>query len=301
MLEEEFGAEVTFLDVVSMVDHVKIFTDFAEADYDFIIGWGYEFLDAANKVASEYPDIPFLVTCAPHPGSAGYAPNLASMYYTEEEGGYLAGVLAASLTESKKIGFVSGTDIPCVAKTLNGYRLGAYHVDPEIEVNWAYLGSWADVAKERELTTALIDLGSDVIFALWIGLASADVCEEKGLPMIGSQFLGEYKPDTVVADHFEDMSQSLRVVFEAFLAGEFEPKSYQMTMAGGISDLTFNKLLIPDIVSNALYDEIAGEKQLIVRGDIGIPRLVRVLPKEWPYEAIPDYDDYLEPHFELIY
>ena len=301
MLEEEFGAEITFLDVVPMVDQVKIFNDFAAAGSDFIIGWGYEFLDSANIVSADYPDMPFSVTCAPHPGSEGYTPNLASMYFTEEEGGYLAGILAANLTETKKIGFISGTDIPCVAKCLNAFRLGAYDTDPEVDVDWAYLGSWADVAKERELATALTDLGCDVLFALWIGLATADVCEEEGIHLIGSQFLSEYKPDIVVADHFEDMEVAVRKVFSDVLAGEFEAKPYQMTMQAGVSDLILNQELIPDVVSYELRDEIEEARQAILQGDLEIPRLVRVLPEEWPHETVPDYDEYLEPIFENIY
>jgi len=301
MLEEEFGAQVTFLDTVSMVDQAKIFKDFADADFDLMIGWGYEFLDSANIVAEAYPNKPFVITCAPHPGSSGFVSNLASMYYTEEEAGYLAGVMAARLSKTKKVGFVTGTDIPCVAKTLNAYRLGAYRTDPKMEIYWAFLGSWADVAKERELTNALIDVGVDVVFALWVGLAAADVCEERGIPLIGSQYLDEYKPDTVVAAHFEDMIASLREVYELLLRGEFEGVSYQMTMNRGITDLRVNKKLVPKVIPYEVVDELGRIREAIERGNMVIPRLIRVLPKTWPNEAVPDYESYLEPGFQPIY
>jgi basic membrane protein A len=300
MLEEEFGAEVTFLDTVPMVEQAKIFKDFSETGFDLMLGWGYEFLDSANKVASEYPDLPFLVTCAPHPGSAGYAPNLASMYFTEEEAGYLAGVLAASLSKTKKVGFVSGTDIPCASKTLNAFRLGAYHTDPKVKVLWAWMGSWADVAKERELTNALIDEGADIMFPLWIGLAAAEVSDERGVYVIGSQYLDEYKPDRVIAVHFEDMSLALKMVYETLLKGQYEAKPYQMTMARGVTDLRMNDRLIPNVVSYELRDKIKTTKQAIIDGSIEVPRLVRELPKEWPHKTVSNYEEYLEPKFVLV-
>jgi basic membrane protein A len=300
MLKNEFGAKTTFLDTVPMVEQEKIFKDFSETGFDLMIGWGYEFLDSANKVASGYPNLPFLVTCAPHPGSAGYAPNLASMYYTEEEAGYLAGVLAASMSKTKKIAFLSGTDIPCSSKTLNAYRLGAYKTDPKVKVLWSWLGSWADVAKERELTNALIDEGCDIVFPLWVGLATAEVCDERGIHVIGSQFLDEFKPDRVIAVHVEDMSLSLKIVYEALLKGEFEAKPYQMTMARGVTDLRINERLVPSVVSQELVAKVKKTKQAISEGSIVVPRLVRELPKEWPHKTIADYDDYVEPEFKLV-
>lgn len=301
MLEEEYGVETSFLDVVPMVDQVKIFQDYGKMGSDWIIGWGYEFLDAANIVARDYPDIPFGVTCAPHAGSEGYAENLASMYWTEEEPGYLMGILAANLTKSKKVGFISGTDIPCVAKTLNAFRLGAYSVDPEVQVNWAYIGSWADVAKERELAIAMIDEGCDVMSALWIGLATADVCEERNVPLMGSQYLSEYKPDIVVADHFLNIIDATKVMFEDVLAGTYRPVPYQMCMDRGYTDLVLNEKLVPSIVSVELRDKIEAVKQSIIAGDLKIPRLVRTLPTSWPATKPSDYEEYLEPTFENIY
>ncbi|MFC2024213.1 BMP family protein, partial [Chloroflexota bacterium] len=280
---------------------VKIFQDFTAQGSEWIIGWGYEFLDAANIVSTENPDIPFAVTCAPMPGSEGYAENLASMYWTEEEPGYLAGILAANLTKSKKVGFISGTDIPCVAKTLNAFRLGANSVDPEVDVEWAFLGSWADVAKERELATALIDMDCDIIFALWIGLATADVCEEEGVYLIGSQYLSEYKPNIVVADHFLDIINATKVMYDDVLAGTYKPVPYQMTMERGYTDLLVNEGLVPNVVSNELTNAIEAAKRSIVQGDLKVPRLVRVLPPEWPQKDIPDYDEYIEPTFPNVY
>ncbi len=301
MIEENYGAEISFLDTVSQTDQVKILNDFAAADPDFIIGWGWEFYDAVNIVAEENPDIPFSITCAPMPGSEGTLPNVASMYFAEEEGGYLAGMLAGMLTETKHIGFLTGMDVPCACKTLNVYRQAAYEIDPEIQVDWALLGSWADVAKERELATALIDMGCDVIFALWVGIATADVCEEQGIHLIGSQALTEYKPEIVVADHLEDMNKSLKVLYEDVLNGNFRPMAYQMTMTKGVSDLKLNEALIPSVISYEIRDRIDDKRSAVLSGEFEVPRLVKIIPKPWPAAPFADYDEYLEEDYPNIY
>ena len=62
-----------------------------------------------------------------------YPANMVGVQYNEDEGGYLAGVLAASLSESGVIGVVGGReDVPPVVKLVNGYEVGAKSVNPDI-------------------------------------------------------------------------------------------------------------------------------------------------------------------------
>jgi len=300
-LKEKYGVEYTFLDIVSFADQEKYFTEFVNEGYNLLIGWGMEFMDAAVKVSRRAPKTPILLTCSPLPGSPGYPPYLASLYYTEEQAGYLAGVLAARLTKTKKIGYITGTDVTCALKTLNAYRLGAYNTDPEIKAHWAILGSWADVAKEAELTTALIDTGCDVIFTLWVGLGASEVCERRGVPLIGSQFLDEYKPDTVVATHFEDMEISLEYAYKKLLEGKFKGLPYQMTAQKKVTDLIINKKLVPKVVPYKVVDELERIKKDIITEKIKVPRMIKVLPKSWPQEPVSNFEDYLEPKYEHPY
>ena len=57
--------------------------------------------------------------------------NYVGVLFNEDEGGYMAGVMAASLSESGTIGVVGGReDVPPVVKLVNGYEAGAKSVEP---------------------------------------------------------------------------------------------------------------------------------------------------------------------------
>ena len=72
------------------------------------------------------------------------------MLFNEDEGGYLAGVLAASLSESGVIGVVGGReDVPPVVKLVNGYEVGAKSINPDISVLKIYNESFTDAGQGR--------------------------------------------------------------------------------------------------------------------------------------------------------
>ena len=77
-------------------------------------------------------------------------PNMAGVPFNEDESGYIAGVLAASLSESGVIGVVAGReDVPPVVKFVNGYTAGAESVNPDIRVLSIYNESFTDAGQGR--------------------------------------------------------------------------------------------------------------------------------------------------------
>ena len=126
----------------------------------------------------------------------GKWPNLYAISYKQNEGSYLAGVLAALVTESKdmpnanedkKIGFVGGSEHPIITDFLVGYIAGAKSVDPDIKVYVSYIGSWDDTAKGKETAIAQYNQGVDIIFpaAEQAGLGCVEAAAEMGKYIIG--------------------------------------------------------------------------------------------------------------------
>jgi len=310
MLRDVYGCDVTFIDTVPFADQEKIMTDYAEAGCDLIIGWGYEFLDAINKVARKYPDIHFVQTCAPDEGSAGMPTNLASMYFREEEGGYLCGILAASVTKTKRVAYLSGTDLPCVTAIGNGFRMGVYDTDPTVKVDITYVGSWVDVAKEKELTNAEIDAGCDIIFSYAIGVGIADVVAERTTPehpiwFIGSQHHEEYKPEVVIATHYLNQMKAITTIYEDIIAGRFVAKPYKCMIENGIITINLMDMHIPSVIPYDVVDKIEAAEQAIMRGDKVVSRLVnlgiRVMPETWPHEPVPSIEEWIQPSFDYVF
>ncbi len=67
-------------------------------------------------------------------------PNYTSLYFAEDQAGYLAGIVAAYASKNGSIGAIGGTTLcaPCV-RYIQGYELGAKSVKSDIKVSTAYV------------------------------------------------------------------------------------------------------------------------------------------------------------------
>ena len=87
------------------------------------------------------------------------------MLFREDQGGYLAGVMAASLSESGVIGVVGGReDVPPVVRFVNAYKTGAESVNPDIRVLSTYNESFTDPNKGASDAQQFMGEGADVVF-----------------------------------------------------------------------------------------------------------------------------------------
>ncbi|PJF44734.1 MAG: BMP family ABC transporter substrate-binding protein [Phototrophicales bacterium] len=165
---ERCGAEVDFIETQSSTDYADNIAEFAEDGYDIIVTVGFALGEATVEAAAAYPDVRFIgvdqFQVAPVPGVTG-------LIFPEDQAGFLAGVLAASLSESGKIAAVLGTDqVPPVVAFNEGYRAGALYVNPDIEILSTYHPGGLDVAftdPQWGAATArqALDQGADVIFS----------------------------------------------------------------------------------------------------------------------------------------
>ena len=165
---EELGAaEVNFVETKDAKDYGANIGLFADAGYDIIITVGFAMGQATIDAAGTYPDVDF-IGVDQFQGEA--IPNLTGVIFPEDKAGYMAGVLAASLSESGTIASVLGTDlVPPVVAFNEGYKNGALSVNPDITIIDTYHPGGLDVAftdPEWGASTAqqAIDQGADVIF-----------------------------------------------------------------------------------------------------------------------------------------
>ena len=192
-VKDELGAETK---VVEMgVDKTKwepTFNDIAAEDWDVIISGGSEITEMFNATAELYPDKKFIN----YDTDIDEAPeNMYNMSYATNEVSFLAGAVAALVTQSDMenanpenvIGFVGGMDIPGINAFLVGYIQGAQYVDPDVKVAVSYAGDFVNPAKGKELSLIQYNSGVDVIFnvAGGTGLGIFDAAKEKKKYAIG--------------------------------------------------------------------------------------------------------------------
>ncbi len=114
------------------------------------------------KVATEYPNVQFF-----HCGGLwqeGKHPNNVGSYFGYiDEAQYVAGVVAAYMSKSGKLGFVAAKPIPQVLRNINSFTLGARSVKPTVTTQVIFTGDWSLPVKEAEATNSMIDQGADVV------------------------------------------------------------------------------------------------------------------------------------------
>lgn len=162
--QDETGIEVMEFEVTNETQREQAMRRMAERGATVILGVGFAQADAIAKVSAEFPDTQFSIIDVSWLEGA----NLRQYAFKEHEGSYLVGVAAAKASETGKVGFIGGMDIPLISKFACGYVGGAKSVNADIEVYQNMTGTtpsaWNDPAKGAELTRSQIDRGADVVY-----------------------------------------------------------------------------------------------------------------------------------------
>jgi len=160
----ETGGTFKELEMQSEAQREQALRRFAETGANPIAMTGFAFGDVLNTVAPDYPNTKFVIVDA-----VVDQPNVRSVVFTEEQGSYLVGMMAAMASKTGTVGFVGGMDIPLIHKFECGYAQGAKAAKPEVKVIYNMTGTtpaaWNDPVKGSELTKAQIAQGADVVFA----------------------------------------------------------------------------------------------------------------------------------------
>lgn len=147
--------------------------------FDLVFGVGFLFTDAIKAVADDFPNTKFAIV----DGFIPDKPNVSSLLFTEHEGSFLVGIIAALKAKDdgkNMVGFVGGMDMPLIHKFEAGYKAGIAYAYPECKVLSDYAGTapsaFIDPVKGKELALAQIDKGAHVIYHA-SGLTGAGVFE----------------------------------------------------------------------------------------------------------------------------
>jgi basic membrane protein A len=159
LIKNELGVQITYSENVAEADYESTFRQYAQEGYDFIVGHGDEFVPAANVVAKEFPNTKFAVI-----GDYGNNnTNLGVLAFRAGEMGYLLGTVAAVKSETNKIAYIGGQDLPVMEELATLYEQGAKAYKPDIEVSVQWVGDWNDPDHAKEIAQGFIDQGFDVL------------------------------------------------------------------------------------------------------------------------------------------
>ncbi|MFZ7092180.1 BMP family lipoprotein [Primorskyibacter sp. 2E233] len=183
------GGSYKDIELQSEAQREQALRRFAEAGFNPVVTTGFSMSSPIASVAADYPDTKFVtIDGFVDPGEH---PNVLSILFSEHEGSYLVGMIAAMASKSNTVGFVGGMDIPLIRKFACGYAQGAMAVNPDAKVIANMTGTtpaaWNDPVKGSELAKAQISQGADVIFAAagGTGLGVLQTAADEGILSVG--------------------------------------------------------------------------------------------------------------------
>lgn len=232
----ETGGSYKELEMQSEAQREQALRRLSETGANPIVMTGFAFAEVLGKVAPDYPDTKFVII-----DSVVDQPNVQSITFAEQEGSYLAGVMAAKASKSGTVSFVGGMDVPLIHKFECGYVQGVKATNPEAKVLINYTGTtpaaWNDPVKGGELVKAQVSQGSDVVYAAagGTGIGVLQAAADAGILGIGvDSNQNHLHPGRILTSVVKGVDNS---VYEAFKAGaDLEPGARVMNLAsGGVS------------------------------------------------------------------
>jgi basic membrane lipoprotein Med (substrate-binding protein (PBP1-ABC) superfamily) len=224
-------------------DYLAELNAFAEAGYQHIVSVSFLSAEATMQAAMAHPDVNFAILDYNY---ETYPPNLQGYSFREDEGGFLAGTLAAAKSKegAKKVACLGGIEIPAIKRFCNGFERGAKRSCPDCEVFITYTSSFADVAEGEAAAHELMRLGADVIFgaAGLTGSAGIKYAAQQGAWVIGvdndeffQTFLAGVAPgaDRLLSSVIKRADLAAYRSIEASVMGTFEPGSIVLGLADG--------------------------------------------------------------------
>ena len=236
MAKKNYKLDVSLQENTPFAGMEEALLNYARAGYDVIIGHGFQFADPAMKVHKRFPKTWFVVTMAKVSGG----PNLASLDVRLGDSGYVAGALAALVSKTGVIGTVGGIPVPVIQEYTDGFQRGAKRYRPDIEVLSAYVGSFTDVAKAKEITTSMIERRADVVTAQGNEsvMGTFNAAKEANIMAIGTFFDAHaIAPNAIVSTALVNIDIGIDLLLSKVVDGSIEAKNYLFGFKEGVLDM----------------------------------------------------------------
>jgi len=220
----ETGGEYIETELQSEAQREQNMRKMAERGANPIVVLGFANASTLEKVAPDYPDTSFAIV-----DMVVDQPNVKSIVFSEHEGSFLVGMVAALKSETGTVAFVGGMDVPLIRKFACGYAQGVKAVNPDATVIANMTGTtpsaWNDPVKGGELTKSQISQGADVIYAAagGTGVGVLQAAADEGVFSIGVDSNQNYmQPGSVLTSMLKRVDNAVYEVFSDGVDG-FEP------------------------------------------------------------------------------
>lgn len=283
--QEQLGTDARFLESQAETDYEANLNSVLGGTCDLIVTVGFLLGEATQTAAEANPDQMFsIVDFAYDP----VIPNVLGQVYATDQAAFLAGYLAAGMTETGVVGTFGGINIPPVTIFMDGFAWGINHYNALNGTSIALLG-WDPETRQglftnnfdslddgRAFAQNLYDEGADIIMPVAgpVGLGSAALADELGpdlLKIIGVD-ADLYETDAqnghvYLTSVTKRMDETVFEVIQLAMAGDFTGGVLVGTLEnGGVGLASFHDMdaLVPD----ALRQQLGSLQASIIADDL---------------------------------
>ncbi len=268
-IKDSLGASVSHIQTKTPAEFDENFRQYGAGGYTLVIGHGFEFQDAAQRVAPQFPKTIYVTT-----GGTTATGNMASMSFAFDEPSYLAGMVAGAVTTSGTVGCIGGTELPPVKTAFAAFTAGVHAVNPKATVLISYIGNWDDASAGKEQALAQAGRGADVIFqdadAAGLGVFQA-AKESSKLFVIGSNSdQNGVAPTVTLGSVVIDIPHAFLRVAKEVQAGGFVGRVISLDTKSDVVRWVGNPALAAKIPS-AAAQRVDSVRALMAAGTFRIP------------------------------
>ena len=250
-IRDSLGARTSHIQTKTPAEFEENFRQYGAQGYDVVFGHGFEFQDAAVRVAPSFPRTQYVVT-----SGSTVRENVSGIRFGFEDASYLAGLLAGTVTKTGTIGMIGGAELPPVKSSFNAFTAGARVARPDVKVIVSYLGTWDDVSAGKEQALAQIARGVDVIFqnadAAGLGIFQA-VRESRGVRAFGSNAnQNDVAPEIILGSVVIDVPRAMLGVAREVQSGTFKPRVVRVGAPSDVVRLVLNPRLEHELPARGL-------------------------------------------------
>ncbi|UAL53282.1 BMP family lipoprotein [Metabacillus dongyingensis] len=179
---DELGILFDYREIKDTGTYEKGLTELVEEGNDLVIGLGFMVQEDLEKTAKKYPKQKFILIDA-----ISELDNITSITFKEDEGSFLAGVVAAMTSKSNTVGFIGGADVPLINKFADGFSEGAKAVKPDIAIITEYANDFGNDKLGSEIAKKMIGNKADVLYAAagFTGVGALKAAQESRIYAIG--------------------------------------------------------------------------------------------------------------------
>ena len=163
-------ASIETVDARDYEENVRVF---GEAGYDVIVTVGSGMSETSQSAAGAYPDSYFIGLDQNQSTGQDFNPNLVGLVFAEDQIGFLAGALAAMLSQTGQVGAVCASDVlPAMQRYGQGFLAGAAYINSSVDATVTYHNevdldqTFDDPEWGAATANALVDSGTDIIFSI---------------------------------------------------------------------------------------------------------------------------------------